>query len=217
MTFYLGTLTGVLAIDIVCDNLLKKRLKEKGYISKSVKKRFSVMSLINFICLFVPLVNNLVAGFAMYITIKCLHDDEMLERCFNGRVYSSESVKKRYERDNIEDHVLEDMFTLDGADEETKNTELKKIADQKNGYEDVDLSILRFGLPTPDFSDEEYEWACVEEYAKQLIDAINLDTDLSFEDREKLMKYLRNICKSDFEGKEVSSDKVEKKLLKIVG
>lgn len=217
MLFYLGTLTGVLGIDLACEAILKKRLKDRGYISKSVKVKFSLTSLLNLLLIILPVVNNIASALYLYITVKCLRDDETLERCFAGRMHSSKKVKRVYERDTVDEETLEDMLTLDGALEEVKNTELKAIKDQKRGIEKVDPSVTRYELSIPAFNEQEYEWACVEEYAKQLIEAINLDTDLSFEDKEKLMKYLRSICKADFEGKELSSDKVEKKLLKIVG
>lgn len=215
MLFYLGTLTGVLGINLACDAILKKKLKDSGYITKTVKVKFSVMSLLNLLLILLPVVNNIASAMYIYITIKCLRDEAMLERCFGGRMYSSKRVKTLYELNTVDEKTLEDMFILDGADEETKSFELKELASQKRGVENVDPSIMRFGLPTPGFTEEEYEWACVEEYAKTLIDVISLDADLSLEDKEKLMKYLRNICKADFEGKEISSDKVMKKILKV--
>ncbi len=214
--FYLGSVAGAMLVNLWSGLVTHKRLKDLGYIEKMFKKRFSLANLIQLICIFTPGLNIAVSAFLAFATIKSMNDDDLVLAMYHTRCYSSESVKKRYERDNVQEDVLRDAMTLDGADEELIQEQIKKIEQQKLGYEENYESRSVLLRPVPDFTDEEYLWACAEEYAKSVVDAIALDADLTYEQYEEILNLFRKECKAELTGKEQSGEKVMQKVLNIV-
>lgn len=212
---YLGSVIGVILVNFWGNISIKKRLKELGYIDKEVRGEFGLKELVSLIFLFTPFVNVLMAAFMVFLTIKAMKDDDTLFDIFKGKYYSAADVKRNYERDNVKEEVLRDAFTLDGADEKLIQEEIQKIEQQKRGYEEVDSSRSSMDLK-PSFSDKEYLWACAEEYAKSVVEAISLDTSLTNEQREELLNLFRKECKLELQGKDDSDKKVIKKVLNVV-
>lgn len=217
MNIYLLTVIVTALVNLWSNSTLKIKLKEKGYLNKSIilKSNMPLILIVNIISIFAPGLNLLMALASVIFTIRALNNDERLFGMFKGKMYSSEMIKRVYEKDNVEVNTLEDMFTLDGADEETKKSEIKKVESQRKGFED---KISRYGfIPSvPDFSESEYLWASSLEYAKAVLDAISLDVDLTDEEKKELLVILQKECKVELSGKEQSGEKVMKKILNVV-
>lgn len=215
MNIYLLSVLITILVNLWSNIALKSKLRKLGYLDKSVISNKGAVLIANLISIFVPGLNILMSLAALFFTIRALNDDERLLGMYKGRMYSSKMIKRVYEKDTVNDKTLEDMFTLDGADEDIKKEELKKIDSQKRGFE-AKRNYHSFMPQVPDFSEKEYEWAAALEYAKLVVDSISLETNLSDEDKEKLLSMLQHECKTELFGKDEPGDKVMKKILNVV-
>lgn len=212
---YLITVLVTILVNLSTNKILEKRLKENGYLEKIVRtKKLSIANLISILCIIVPYLNLGMSALTIFMTLKALKDDDCLLEMFKSRCYSSHTVKRIYENDNVEEQTLRDAMTLDGAEEETINQELQKVREQKKGIEEADYS-LRFYKPTPYFTEEEYRWAWIEEKARALLEEVSLDTELSASEEEKLLNVFRKEYQDELSSKEKKSEVVMKKVLKI--
>lgn len=215
MNIYLLSVLITILVNLWSNTALKSKLRKLGYLDKSVISNKGAVLITNLVSILVPGLNLLMALASVIFTIRALNNDERLFGIYKGRMYSSKMIKRVYEKDTVNDKTLEDMFTLDGADEDIKKEELKKIDSQKRGFE-AKRNYHSFMPQVPDFSESEYLWASALEYAKFVLDAISLDVNLTDEEKEELLSLLQKECKRELTGKEESSEEVQKKILKVV-
>ena len=200
-------------VNLSTNVILYKKLKDLGFLNKSIKSKFNLSSFLGLLFILVPGLNVGLSVVTIFITIKSLHNDEVLLRSFGRNVYSSSTIKNIYEKDNVAEETLKDVLTLDGASKKQIDEELVKIEKQKRGFEDVSSFRSFF---TPDFSDSEYEWAYSVEKAKSLLEALSLDVTVNEEERFKLLKLFEKYSLNELKGKDKASENTMKKVLKIV-
>lgn len=200
--------------DKTCTAILKAKLKKMGYLSKKVEARSILTNVIAWILLLTPYLNLVLLATILGSTAASLISDKFLLKHSENSRHSASDVKGVYEARPIKKEVLKDAMVLDGADEKIIAEEMQKVDTLVRGIVPSDdlLSIIH---NTPDYTEEEYNWACAQYNAEMLVKEIEFDTSLDDKQKAQLLKLFRDGYLEELEGKESKTD-VVKKALNIV-
>ncbi|MDE5630567.1 MAG: hypothetical protein K2G03_01275 [Bacilli bacterium] len=204
----------VILSDKVCTALMKAKLKKMGYLRKKVEARSLLTTIIAWILVLTPYLNLVLLATILGSTAASLVSDKFLLKHSETSRHSASDVKEVYEARPIKKEVLKDAMTLDGADEKVIEEEMKKVDTFVKGIVSSD-DLISVVHNCPDYTEEEYNWACAQYNAEMLVKEIEFDASLDDKQKAQLLKLFRDGYLEEIEGKESKTD-VVKKALNIV-
>lgn len=215
--FYIASVIINLIVNKLSNDIIKEKILDMGYICKGKKPTLGKL-IWNLILILTPYLNILNSLFNGILTLVVVSNDEILLK-FGGELkYSPERVKFSYERENISKKVLEDMLTLDGADKEIVEEELKKVKSEKNGLAKKEkLGYFTTWIDdSPTFTKKDYDLACAQELANQMLFEIECNTNLTKQEKVKILSLFRVGFLNDIKGKKKDTVKPVEKTLRIL-
>ncbi len=215
--FYVISVLITLVTNKISNNVINKKFLDMGYICKN-KKLTKGKLILNLLVDFIPYLNLLVSLFNIFTTIAIVNNEQLLLKFGEGLKHSPEYVKFKFERENVNEKLLSDVMTLEGATEDIIKEELNKIKKEEDGFAKKEKigRYVTYLDDQPTFTKKDYDLACAQELAKQMLFEIECNKELNSKEKAKILSLFREAFLSDIKGNKKDTVKPVEKTLKML-